>query len=101
MPTIGRVLGDVVDDYGVSAASDLVADRGLDLQLSARLQPKLDLVAHRTDDPARFRDPRDSGEAHPCHPAYDVEDFGNRADACDGRDIGCKLFRHRALIWDH
>ena len=44
MTGIGRVLGDIVDDHRLPVIADFVADRRLDLQLAARLQPESQIV---------------------------------------------------------
>ncbi len=81
------VLGDVVDDDGVAAGADRVADRRLDLQLAARLQAESDLVAHGAGDPAVLGDPRDGGETHARRAAANLENGRHRIDAPDQRDI--------------
>ena len=66
---------DVVDDHAQATVANLVADRFLDLEFAARLQPELDLVEHLARYPAILRYPRDSGEAHVGHRAH----FGEHA----------------------
>ena len=51
----GQVVGDAVDDHGLTALPDLVADRGLDLELAAGRQAERDLVAHRATNPSLLR----------------------------------------------
>ena len=43
------ILGDVIDDHQLAAGADLVADRGAQLELAARLQAEGDLVAQAND----------------------------------------------------
>ena len=83
MAAIGLVLSDMIDDHRLAMIADLVADRGFDLELAARLQAEGDLVAHRAGDPAVLGDPRDGGEAHAGGAADDFEDGRHRVDRRD------------------
>ena len=52
MAAINFVFRDVVDDHTLASLANFVADRSFDLQFTARLETKIDLVEHRTRDPA-------------------------------------------------
>src|SRR5260221_9173745 len=41
------VVGDAVDDHGLAGVANLVADRGFDTKLAARLEAEGDFIAHR------------------------------------------------------
>jgi hypothetical protein len=56
MPAIGGILGHVIDNDGLMALPDLVADGGFDVEFRAGRQAERDLVAHRAADPALFGD---------------------------------------------
>ena len=71
-----RILGDVIDDDGLPARADLVADGGLDLELAARLEAERDVVADAAGNPAVLGDTRDRGEPHAGHAAHDIQDGG-------------------------
>ncbi len=87
MAAEGLVRRDVVDDHRPAALPDLVADRGLDLELAAGLEPELDLVAHLAGDPAVLADPRHRGKAHAGRAAHDLENRGHDVDPRDRRDL--------------
>ena len=76
-----RAILHVVDDDALSAVPDLAADRGRDLELAARLQAEVDLVAHGARDPPRVGDSCDGCEAHAGGAAHDFQNFGHRRDA--------------------
>lgn len=88
MPAEIRVLGDMVNDHGRPAFTDLVTDSGRDLQFAAWLQAELDVVLDAAGDSAISRDPRDRGEAHPSRLANDVKDGRDSGDARDREEIG-------------
>jgi hypothetical protein len=80
---IDKVPRDMIDDHRLAGNANLVADRGFDLELAARLQAEGDLVAHRAGDPAVLGDPGDGGKAHAGGAADDLEDGGHRVDRRD------------------
>ena len=91
------VLGDVVDHHRVARLPHLVADRGLDLELAAGLQPERDLVVDGKAHPALRRDARDRREAHAGDAAHDVEDRRNRRNRLDRVDIRAEITVHSDL----
>jgi hypothetical protein len=56
MAAKGGILGDVVDDDGLVALPDLVADGGFDLKFPAGARPNSISVAHGTANPTLLGD---------------------------------------------
>ena len=91
------VLGDVVDHDRVARLAHLVADRGLDLEFAAGLQPERDLVVDRKADPALRRHARDRREAHAGDAAHHVQDCRDRRNRLDRVDIRAEIAVHSDL----
>ena len=85
------VLRDVIDHDRVPAVSDLAADGGFHLQLSAGLQAEGDLVANRAGNPTIVGHARDRGESHAGRAADHFQDRRNHIDRGDRRDVGCRI----------
>ena len=80
--------GDVIDDDPLTACADLIADGGLEFELAAGFQAKLNVVVHTTGDPAIRRDASNRGEAHARRPANDFENSRHDLDPRDCRNVG-------------
>src|SRR3981189_1424914 len=65
MAAKGGLLGAVVDDDGLVALPDLVADGGFDFKFPAGHQAEFDFVAHGTANPTLLGDACYRGEAMP------------------------------------
>jgi hypothetical protein len=74
--------------------ADLVADRGLDLQLAAGLEAELNVVTDGAGDPPILGDPGYGGKAHPRNAAHDFKDGGHSIDAIDSGNIRFEVSRH-------
>lgn len=64
MPRPTDVVSRIIEHDALAAVADLVADRFLDLQLAARIEPELDPVFNLAGDPTAFGHPSDRREAH-------------------------------------
>ena len=84
------VFRNVIDDYGPTAVTNFVADRGFDTELCPRQQSKGDLVANCARNPTVLRYSCHSGEAHPRRAANDFENGRNGIDARDCGDVSCQ-----------
>jgi hypothetical protein len=93
MPAIQGVDRSIVDDDRIAVLPDLMADRGLYLQLVARPQAELDAVLHGAGDPPCLGDAGDRGKAHARGAAYDIEDWRHDRDPCHGLDLGSMIHR--------
>ena len=89
-----RIFGDMIDDDGVAALPDFIADRSPNLEFTARLEAERDVVAHVARDPAILGNAGDRSEAHPCCPTHDIEDRGDCLDAVDSGDILVEIVGH-------
>ena len=91
MAAVDGVLAHLIDNDGLAALPDFVADGCLDLQLATGLETKRNFVADAARDPVVFGDPCYGREAHACRPAHHFEDRRHRFDAADGVNIGLKV----------
>lgn len=82
----------MVDYDRVARLPDLVAERGVDAQLSSRLQTEADPVLDGQAHPSLGRYPGDGGKTHSGRAGDDVEYRRNRRDRLDRRDIGAEIF---------
>ena len=87
MAAINTILRHMVDDDRFAGLANNVAEGGFDLQFSAGLEAKIDLVEHRTCDPAAFGDARHGGKAHPGCMANHLQDGRNRFDTANFSNI--------------
>ena len=87
MDAVDFVLRHIIDDDGIAALADFMADRRLDLKLAAWLQPECDFVFDTTHNPAVFGHPRDGGKAHARRATYYVKDGRDRWNPRDRFDI--------------
>ena len=94
MPAKDKVVGNAVDDDGLTALPDFVTDGGFDLQFPARRQPECDLVAHRAANPSLLGDAGDRGKAHAGRAADNFENARNRRDALHRGNIRVEVDRH-------
>src|SRR5215203_7065918 len=101
MVAVRAVLGDMLDDDRLAHGPDLVAERRLDLQLAAWLEPEIDLVANAAGDPALLRDTGDGRETEPGRAADDFEDLGNGVDRSDGVDVAGEILHWPQLTLRH
>ncbi len=102
MASVNGVLGHVVDDDRFAALPDLVAEGGLDLELAACFQSKVDVIAHAARDPSILGDARDRSETHARRATDDVEDRRNRLHAADGGNVLLERLAHAhgvGFIW--
>ena len=90
----------VVDHNQLAVLPDLVADRGLDLQLVPGLQPEVDQIERAAGNPAVFGHARHGGKAHAGGAADYVQNGGNRVNGFDGGDIGFETGRRSLGKWD-
>jgi hypothetical protein len=100
MAAKGGIIGNMVDDNGLAAISDLIADGRCHLKLTPWLQPETDIVSNSAGNPAVFRDPRDSRKAHARGPAHHIQNGRNSVDVADRRDFGIQMIDsdvHRVL----
>ena len=75
------------------AGPDLVADRGLDLQFAAGLEPEADVVEHAAGDPAVLGDAGDGRKAHAGRAADDVENRRHGIDPAHRIDVSLEVVR--------
>src|ERR1700722_13331911 len=92
--SVKRVLGHMVDYHRLPALPDLMANRGLDLEFAAWLQPKVNVVAHAASNPSILGDACDGGKPHARRATHDVEDRRNRLDAADRGNVLLERFAH-------
>ena len=88
------VLGDVVDHHRIARLAHLMADRGVDLELAAGLEPERDLVVDGEANPALRRDARDRSEPHAGDAAHHVQDRRNRRNRLHRVDIRAEIAVH-------
>ena len=74
------ILRDIIDDHKLAAVADLIANRGLNLQFTARLETERDLIAYSAGDPTIFGYPRHRRETQTRGAAHD---FKNRRHGVD------------------
>ena len=94
MIAVDAVLLDVVDDDGLTAFLDLVADRGFDLQFVAGGEPEADPVEGAAGDPVLARDPGHGDEAHARDAGQDLENRRDRGNPADRVDISLQISLH-------
>jgi len=92
------VFGDIIDHDRRPTLPDFLTDRRLDLQLAARLEPKVDFIQYAARAPAVFRDAGYRRKAHTGRAADHLKDGGNRLDAAHRFDILLKIFGHVRLM---
>ena len=97
MAGVNGVLGHMVDDNRLSALTDLVAKRGLDLQFAAGLQSEVDIVADAARDPTVFGHARNRSKTHPRRSAHNAKNRRDRLDAADGGYILIENLVHTGL----
>ncbi len=71
--------------------ADFVADRGLELEFVARVEPEIDPVEHLARGPALLGHPRDRGEPHAGQVADPLQDRGDPRLPCQRDAIPGKL----------
>ena len=76
MVAIDGVLARMVDHDGHARRAGFDAERGVDVELAARLQPELDVVLYGAGRPAAFGHARDGGEPQARVPADDAQHRG-------------------------
>jgi hypothetical protein len=94
MSTVGLVLCHMVDDDLCPSLPDLMADGGLKLQLAPGPEAELNVIPHRTGDPAVLGHPGNGRKAHPGGAADNLQDGRHGLDAVDGGKIRLKVGRH-------
>src|SRR3954453_18203860 len=99
MRTVRGVFADILDDHRLAALPDLMADRGLDLELVTGLQPERKFVTRGTCDPPVPGDAGNGGKPHAGGPADHVEDGRNRSDPADLGYVALEIHCHSA--WEH
>src|ERR1700733_515979 len=87
METVDFVLSRMIDNDGIAALPDFVADRRLDFKLAAGLQPERDFVFDATHNPAVFGHSRHGCKAHARRATYYVKDGRDRWNPRDRFDI--------------
>lgn len=98
MAAIDLVLRHVVDDDGLAAVADFVADRRSDLEFAAGLETERDLVADGAGDPSVLRHPRNRRESHSRGTADDFKDRRDGVDLDDSRQVVSKVILQRRLL---
>jgi len=91
-----RIIGDMIDHDRLSALTDFVADRRLDLKLGAGIEAEADLVGDLAGHPAILGNAGDRGEAHPGDAADIREDGAQLGIVALRRDLLGKLIARRA-----
>jgi hypothetical protein len=94
MIAVGIILCCIIDNDWLSTVTNLVADRGLNLEFAAGLESKGDLVAHGTGDPSMFSDAGHGSEAKTCRAAHDLKDAWYGVDPGYGIEIVSKGLLH-------
>jgi hypothetical protein len=82
MVPIGSIEAEIVDDDWGACNTRLTAQRAVQLELLARLQPEADVVVDRASGPKKVSYPRDSGENHP---GLVAKNLVHRRDCNDAR----------------
>lgn len=98
MSAPGFVLRDVVNNDGLAALADFMANCRFDIQFVARLQTELNLIADTAGDPAVLGHARNRREPHSRYAADNVEDRGDRLNAAHTLNIGSKVSR-KLRLW--
>ncbi|MGY4326253.1 hypothetical protein ACVWWG_000667 [Bradyrhizobium sp. LB7.2] len=83
MLEVPGILADILDDDRLTALPDLMADRGLDLELVTGFQPERKFVTRGTGDPPVLRDAGNGRKSHAGGPADHVQDGRDRRDSAD------------------
>src|SRR3954454_20520152 len=96
MRAVRRIFADIVDDNSLTALPDLMADRGLDLELVTGLQPERKFVTRGTCDPAVLGDAGNGRKPHAGGPADHVEDGRDRSDSADLGYVALEIHCHSA-----
>ena len=88
MPGEDRVLAGVVEGDRLPVLADLIADGGLQLQVSTGLEPEVERIVHRAGGPARFRHPGHRCEAHAGDLRHGLQYPGDRLHSLDPVNVG-------------
>ena len=91
----------MIDDNRFTALTNLVTDRGLDLEFAARLQTEMNVVENAASYPAILRDPGHGGKSHPGGPAHNIENSWNTVDVAYGIDVRLEFACHPATLSCH
>jgi hypothetical protein len=94
MPAKRLIFGNMIDDNGPVALSNLVADCRLDLQFAAWFKAKIYFVANRTAYSALLGDTRDRSETHSGCAANHIENSWHSIDALDRINVRLKYAFH-------
>jgi hypothetical protein len=92
----GHVVGDTVDDDGLTALPDLVTNGGFDFELAAGRQAERDLVAHRATNPSLFGDTGNGRKPHTGRAADHFQNSRNRRDTLHGSNVRAVVGGHHA-----
>src|SRR3954452_1173847 len=94
MLAVAGIFADIVDDNSLTALPNLMADRGLDLELVTGLQPERKFVTRGTCDPPVLGDARNGRKPHTGGPADHVEDGRDRSDSADLGYVALEIHCH-------
>src|SRR5437660_524863 len=98
MRAVGFILGDVVDNDGLTALPDDMAERGFEFELAAGLKPEGDAITHAAGDPAVLGHTCDCREAHTRGFTNDLKYRRQGLDIRDGANIRAEVDRHDSLV---
>ncbi|MGY4597560.1 hypothetical protein ACVWXL_005306 [Bradyrhizobium sp. GM22.5] len=99
MLAVAGVFADILDDDRLAALPDLMADRGLNLELVTGFQPERKFVTRGTCDPPVLGDAGNGRKPHAGGPADHVEDGRDRSDPADLGYVALEIHCHSA--WEH